>query len=74
MLKSNINLKDGTEVVRNGDTEKEVRYMCGGCEDWLFCEYYSVTHSRYEDGCSKPSDDKDGKYTWVCPGNQPSQK
>ena len=51
--------------------EKEIRYRCGECEDSLFCEMGCV---HYQDGYKKPSDDREGKYIWVCPGDKPSTK
>ena len=51
--------------------QKEVRYRCAECEDNIFCE---ACVANYQDGFKKPSDDHDGKYLWVCPGEYPSQK
>lgn len=50
---------------------KEERYKCGECEDNIFCEMCACTYSS---DFKKPSEDRDGKYIWVCPGERTSQK
>ncbi len=58
-------------VVVKVEQPKEVRYRCAECDDNFLCE---ACAAHYHDGYKKPSDDREGKYIWVCPGDKPSEK
>lgn len=54
-----------------GEAEKEVRFKCAECDDNIFCAAWAV---YYQTGYKTPSEDLEGKYNWVCPGDCPSNK
>lgn len=71
MSKSTDTKMEVVVVVKVEAPKKEVRYRCAECDDNIFCEACAI---NYQEGYKKPSDDHEGKYIWVCPGEMPSEK